>query len=178
MPTKNPKEDVIVVHLPTRSIDGTTAGLHGTLVITFQRKSTEGFRSVDLKRSRAKLLTLSIIGTIKYGVTGPQSSGQCVDEVRKVWGDDPLVAELCDIWDQWHLNDLRSGTRAQMAVIKNLGRCPVKADWFTWASLNLKVNDLLVDRGYSFGREWLFEKIPATVVERIRTLAKEIDPCL
>lgn len=52
------------------------------------------------------------------GVIGPMkngncrgSAGQCQDEIRKgepkaPWTDE-MLQKLCDIWDEWHLNDMR-----------------------------------------------------------------------
>ena len=52
------------------------------------------------------------------GVIGPQSNGdcwgscgQCVDEIRKgvptkEWTSE-MLQKFCDIWDEWHLNDMR-----------------------------------------------------------------------
>lgn len=53
-----------------------------------------------------------------HGVVGPKrngncygSCGQCVDEIRKGNPTDDWTKEmldkLCDIWDKWHLNDMR-----------------------------------------------------------------------
>lgn len=52
------------------------------------------------------------------GVVGPYSSGncagsagQCVDEIReghpKEGWNREMLDKLCDIWDEWHLNDMR-----------------------------------------------------------------------
>ena len=52
------------------------------------------------------------------GVIGPTSNGncrgscgQCVDEIRGgkpegLWTDE-MLAKFCDVWDRWHLNDMR-----------------------------------------------------------------------
>ena len=52
------------------------------------------------------------------GVIGPKSNGnswgscgQCIDEIRKgvptkEWTSD-MLQKFCDIWDEWHLNDMR-----------------------------------------------------------------------
>ena len=53
-----------------------------------------------------------------HGVVGPRGdgncyggAGQCVDEIRAGTPKAPWTAEMlqqfCDIWDRWHLNDLR-----------------------------------------------------------------------
>jgi hypothetical protein len=175
METTKPAYEV-KISLPNHHLDEKVpADCIGTLTIKFTYKPTEGFRSIHLTGRTKPLLTLSITGRIKYGTRGAEHGGQCVDEIRKIWGHIPEVSELCDLWDRWHLNDLRAGTKAQMEIIRKLSKCPVPTDWYTWACLTLKSHDLLEDRGYSFGREWLFEVIPVTVVKRIQDLAKNID---
>jgi hypothetical protein len=170
------KDYEVKVSLPNHFLDKKVPVNHcGVLTLKFTYKSTEGFRSVNLKKRTKPLLTLSIVGDIQYGFRDGECGGQCVDEIRKIWGHIPEVAELCDLWNRWHLNDIRAGTKAQMEFIRKLGKCPVSSDWYTWACSSLKVNNLLIDQGYTFGNAWLFELIPATVVKRIKALAKEID---
>ena len=52
------------------------------------------------------------------GVVGPKrngdckgSAGQCVDEIRAgrpgVDWNEEMLQKFCDIWDRWHLNDMR-----------------------------------------------------------------------
>lgn len=56
---------------------------------------------------------LSITGVIDPKSNGNSwgSCGQCVDEIRKgvptkEWTSD-MLQKFCDIWDEWHLNDMR-----------------------------------------------------------------------
>ena len=65
------------------------------------------------------------------GVVGPThdgnsmgSAGQCVDEIR---GGDPaenwdagMLERFCDIWERWHLNDMRPGCVHQQSLWKDL----------------------------------------------------------
>lgn len=44
---------------------------------------------------------LSVLGDV-YNV----ASGQCLDVVLEYYGDNPLVAEICDLWEKYHLNDM------------------------------------------------------------------------
>lgn len=57
------------------------------------------------------------------GVVGPTrsnckgSAGQCVDEIRKgtpaaSWTDE-MLEKFCNIWEQWHLNDMRAYCKHQ-----------------------------------------------------------------
>lgn len=147
---------------------------YGSLTIKLTYKPTKGFRSVDLKKRRAPLLTLSITGNVKHQ-WGGERGGQCVGAIREIWGHIPKVAELCDIWDRWHLNDLRAGTRIQEDTLRGK-KNRSKHEHYTWACNYLRRKGLLVDRGYKYGAEWLFEPIPAKVVARIKVLAKKIDP--
>lgn len=170
---KSTKDVVLTVNLPWQDKEELrTCNGHLTIKLTYKDKGS--FRSVDLKRSKGKLLTLSIVGDVNFGFRKGECGGQCIDTIREIWGHIPKIAELCDLWERWHLNDLVAGTSKQMKIIRKLGECPVPSDWYTWACLNLKANDLLVDRGYTFGHEWLYEPLPAKVVARIKTLAKEI----
>ena len=62
-----------------------------------------------------------------HGVIGPRrngncygSCGQCVDEIREGtpnpgWSRE-MLDKLCDIWDAWHLNDLRPYCEHQKAL--------------------------------------------------------------
>lgn len=60
-----------------------------------------------------------------------------------------------------------------MAALRGVVGQP-KVDWYDWACKFLASKNLLVDRGYTFGHDWLYETIPAKVVARIKALAKEI----
>lgn len=172
MATKKPQENYEVsVHLNHWESE-TPENIYGSLTIRLTYKPTKGFRSVDLKKRRAPLLTLSIMGNVKHQWGGEQG-GQCVGAIRKIWGHIPEVAELCDIWDRWHLNDMCAGTRKQSEALRGK-RNRTKHDHYTWACNYLKRKGLLVDRGYKYGAEWLFEPIPAKVVARIKTLAKKL----
>ena len=57
-----------------------------------------------------KLSISGVIGPMRNG-NCKGSAGQCVDEIRKGeptdgWTKD-MVKMFCDIWDEWHLNDMR-----------------------------------------------------------------------
>lgn len=169
--TQTTKATEIHVSLPTQWDETIPQNIYGSLTIKFTYKPTKGFRSIDLKKRRTPLLTLSITGTVR-DQRGAEWSGQCTDVVRKVWGAYPEVVELCDLWDRWHLNDLRAGSRKQSDALRGK-KNRTKHDHYTWACNYLKRKGLLTDQGYRYGNAWLFEEIPATVVARIKTLAKK-----
>lgn len=78
------------------------------------RVDAPGYCKIEYKDGK-----LSIIGVI-----GPRSSGncsgscgQCTDEFRKgrpinEWNEE-MLQKFCDIWDEWHLNDMRPYCRHQ-----------------------------------------------------------------
>lgn len=173
MASKNPTE-IYTAYVSIPDHWDPTLLRFGSLTIKLTYKPLGGFRSIDLKKSRAPLLTLSITGSVrdKWGV---ETSGQCVEAIRNVWGHRPEIAELCDLWDRWNLNHMCMGTRRQSEALRGK-KNRSKHDYYTWACNYLKRKGLLVDHGYKYGAEWLFEPIPATVVKRIKALAKEINP--
>lgn len=160
------------------------------LRIKLEYKNVRAFRSaVTLKKRRAKLLVLSIVGDVYYPRVGLGSCGQCIGEIREQWGHHPMVAELCDLWDQWHLNDMRAGTVNQMRILEvedrdapqmltaddETPRANPRTDYLDWAYGVLGSAFLLFDRDYKFGNEWLFEPMPRKVVNRIKALALAIN---
>jgi hypothetical protein len=170
--SKSTQDVVLTVKLPWQDKKGLET-CHGHLTIKFTHKNKGSSRSVDLKKSTGKLLTLSIVGDVNFGLRRGETCGQCIDTVREIWGHIPEVAELCDLWERWHLNDIIAGTSVQMAALRGVVGQP-KVDWYDWACKELASKNLLVDRGYTFGHDWLYETIPAKVVARIKALAKAI----
>lgn len=80
---------------------------------------------VNGKKVRAYAKIKFVDGNLSItGVIGPMrngnckgSCGQCVDEIREGkptegWTEG-MVQEFCDIWDEWHLNDMRPYCRHQ-----------------------------------------------------------------
>lgn len=66
-----------------------------------------GFAKIEFKASK-----LSIVGVIGPKAKGNACcAGQCVDEIRagKPVGEwtPEMVQQFCDIWERWHLNDMR-----------------------------------------------------------------------
>lgn len=76
------------------------------------------------------------------------------------------LRRLLDIWDEHHLNGMQSGTRQQMAILKEneINSDERKGDWYTWACGVLKDRGLLEDRGYKFGSAWLFKQVPKKIL--------------
>jgi len=74
----------------------------------YEGKITRAFAGIEFKDGR-----LSISGVIGPKNNGDclGSCGQCTEEIRKGspsdnWTEE-MLQKLCDIWDEWHLNDMR-----------------------------------------------------------------------
>ena len=81
---------------------------HEVDTITGNKVSGNAFAKIEYDGKR-----LSISGVIAPLANGNclGSAGQCVDEIREGIPTDEWTPEMlkkfCDIWDKWHLNDLR-----------------------------------------------------------------------
>ena len=103
----------------------------------------------------------------------PRHWGQCLDyiheDIEQFMTPDELKAlyrRIYEVWREYHLNDLQSGTKTQTeALTKELHR----VDHYTEACEYLKSINLLEDRGYKYGTGWLCKEIPADIVEEILT---------
>lgn len=54
---------------------------------------------------------LSMVGHVNGG------GGQCQDQIKPA---NAAQKELIEIWDRWHLNDLKAGTARQLAAVKDI----------------------------------------------------------
>jgi len=73
------------------------------------------------------------------------------------------------IWEEYHLNDMKAGTKAQTEAIRKWEAKGNKYD-YTNACNHLKKIGLLNDRGYQYGTGWLCQQIPSEVIKEIETL--------
>lgn len=101
------------------------------------------------------------------GVEGPRPNGDCrggcgqvgiPDSIRLRDGegwDLKMVEQLRAVWDEWHLNDMRAGCVHQRA-----------AKWDPQTSVGKPCPEC----GYRYGWAWLFEEVPADVLEFLRGL--------
>mgnify|MGYP003419988187 CR=1 FL=1 len=131
------------------------------------------------------------------GVVGPRkngdaygSCGQCVDDIRA------LNPELADVWERWHLNDMRAGCEHQRAdkwderpidpskPTNVYGRhCgpngPETWNMLAWVRRNEHPEGLMNEPcpacGYRYGTAWLREDVPADVVQWLHDLPTSDD---
>lgn len=108
-------------------------------------KRARGFAKIQFKDGRLSIS--GVIGPLRSG-NCKGSCGQCVNEFREGEPTDgwtkEMVQKFCDIWDEWHLNDVRPYCQHQ----KELG----------WGALAGKKVTLY---NYKLRREALDKKIAA-----------------
>jgi hypothetical protein len=139
--------------------------------------------SVEIRLTHARL---SISGTVwnKSG-TDAISCGQVVDEIRDRFKDSPNIVRLCQIWDLYHLNDMRAGSPRQMAFLKSIDpdKTPKRVtDYYTLASKALADAGLNPDQEYihegqpyKYGKAWLMEEIPGEVLAELRSIVSALE---
>ena len=79
--------------------------------------------------------------------------GQCNEEIVRAFPGSKKVRRLVEIWQRWHLNDMRAGCAHQRAAGWSSEDCGKPCSWC----------------GYRYGTAWLREEIPADVVAEIMT---------
>lgn len=141
------------------------------------KKACAPGRTVDGQPVSA-FVQLSIVADIFYPgdrARDPRMVGQCYGTIAEHWGDNPLVAELVEIWKRWHLNGLRAGNRAQE---EHLRANPVDAVYpvshYDAACSSLKEAGLQPSDGYRYGTAWLVEPLPLEVIDRIGEICREL----
>lgn len=150
--------------------DGTP--LHPTSDAAFELEFNPGATRDGLIRITAKWdgKNLSITGT-----EGRTSAGQIHGSLSHIetfmpgWSKDK-AARLAALWTRWHLNDMRAGTPAQMAFLNRYiaeNKMPA-LDRYTWMMAALREVGLDKDDGYAYGSSWLFEEVPAEVINEIK----------
>lgn len=131
---------------------------------------TNGSKSVDIEVT-LKEGRLSICGTVYTGTKLLKSernlisAGQCLDECRDI-----IPPQLATVWDQWHLNDMKAGTKAQELLLEPVRDSFNRLKWYEEACEYLKSLNMYEHNGYRYGSAWLKEELPASVVEYISTL--------
>lgn len=110
------------------------------------------------------------------GSIGNWTAGQIQDEIQSNidnFPDQKRVKRILELWTLYHLNDMHAGTPAQEAIIR-----AYSADWekakqqgvnsYDWACALLQRFKMLTVGDYTYGHGWLYEPIPAEVIEEIK----------
>lgn len=118
------------------------------------------------------------------GVEGPTNDGNCKGSCGQIvmhewqglrcapgWTQ-AMVAQFREVWDKWHLNDMKAGTPEQTAYLESLG----KYESYDWACTELEKAGLLTaphpvtGEPYRYGTAWLKTEVPGDVLEWLRGL--------
>lgn len=147
---------------PTRPGGGTCH-----LEITLKESSTKCTHWDTLNEVENPIL-LSICGVSRGG------RGQCVDAIKSKIDnfkkkDKEALTRIIDIWESYHLNDLKAGTKYQTELISNLEYLAGE-DRYEKQCSYLQSKNALEDRGYKYGHGWLYRDIPVEVIEFLESL--------
>jgi hypothetical protein len=99
--------------------------------------------------------------------------GQCVDEIAKHFQSNKKTQRMAQIWERWHLNDMRAGCEHQRAEDWGKERVSETGKLSCWVYPNEHPKGVLMKPclvcGYKFGSAWLTEELPADIVTEIRS---------
>ena len=110
-------------------------------------------------------------------------SHQCYDEIRRLYRFNPLVKEMLEIWEEYHLNDMNAGTPTQEAYLAGYKRATfdMKAEtkYLSYDDrvelLNIaKLNPDKRYNNYRYGSAWLHRDLPDDVIEKIESWSDRI----
>lgn len=104
--------------------------------------------------------------------------GQCIDTLYRDYPELRNNAEFCelkDLWEKYHLNDMKAGTTEQEAAVKDW-KAQGNAYDYEKVCEYLKSIDLYevkvdgMEEPYRYGTAWLKEEVPEQDVKRIENL--------
>jgi len=98
---------------------------------------------------------LSIIGM------GKDFGGQCQDTVLEYF---PEQYELVEIWNRWHLNDMRAGDPVQEGWLRINGH----GKDYNETCDKLEKAGLLTHNGYKYGTAWKSEPVPVDILKKLK----------
>ena len=165
----------------------------------YQNKSQDVTLDIELKHGdREKLGVDGKIyeNPLQFSITGGiwnlihsdiTSGGQIEDDLEEALVKHDFVPvypldyqemrKLLDVWKKWHLNDTKAGTEKQEKIIDE------HMDDQKYAHLDkfydrkieiLKDNNLVVDNGIVFGKNWYYQPLPDDVVKFVREIQEKL----
>jgi len=137
----------------------------------FRRITMPGFETIDGRKAKVfadirfdgrRLSISAVVGPMANGDCRG-SCGQCVGSVRECelaaeWTED-MRTRLVEVWERWHLNDMRAGCEHQRAL--------------GWTNENM--SQPCPTCGYKYGHAWLFEQVPSDVLDFLESLPTSDD---
>lgn len=129
----------------------------------------DGKLTVDLEPVNDKYLSVSICGEIWNNLhTDIIAGGQLVDEIAKLIPS-KRVKRIEELWNRWHLNDMKSGTVTQQNWVRI--HLALTGKRYDYGEICQEMpQNILVDRGYKYGSAWLVDLVPPEVVEELKQL--------
>jgi hypothetical protein len=142
-------------------------------VFGYKRGQCKAYFTYELKDTE-KGLVFSMSGHVKS--TNGRSwlmGGQCVDEIAKHFQSNKKTQRMAQIWERWHLNDMRAGCEHQRAEDWGKERVSETGKLSCWVYPNEHPKGVLMKPcpvcGYKFGSAWLIEELPSDIVTEIRS---------
>lgn len=129
--------------------------------------------SVDLEPVK-RFTELSICCDYK-DTHGCEGGGQCLNTVCELFPEIAELQMLLPLWERWHLNGMKPGTRKQDAVLEQ--HRLKNPDWrydYDTACHVLRDAGLYIDADYNYGHAWLCELIPDHVIAAIRSITERL----
>ncbi len=136
---------------------------------------------------------LSICGNIwNPRETDTACGGQCRDAIREFFIGNKNIQRLCDIWDEYHLNGLKSGTREQTEALRDMPKAAYPGSHYDKACAWLKDKNLLevpypdgrytktdgLGRSepakYKYGSAWLYQPIPQAIIDEVKSICEAL----
>lgn len=143
-------------------------GANASIEMCFDlKKQAKPWRDIDLNPI-TEWQSLAISGAI-WTVDGKSSVGQCQDTIAEMFPESARVQRIIELWNRWHLNDMKGGTRTQQRVLDAKGS-PLP---YPQTHTVLEEAGCLVDRGYRYGSAWLVEPLPAEVIKELKELLEQ-----
>lgn len=149
---------------------------------TGRTNSSRAFCTISYKDGRLSIK--GVIGPLSNGDC-MGSCGQCFEEIGKGQVVDgwtqSMLDKFCDIWDKWHLNDMRPYCEHQ----KSLGwdkisqtKVPIDTEYHLLGFLHPEEHpDGILTKecpvcGYKYGTSWKKEEVPEDVLEWLFNLPR------
>jgi hypothetical protein len=86
----------------------------------------------------------------------------------------PIIRELNECLEHWHLNDMQSGTKQQQAAVKLWQRLTGEKYSYDQALMKLDSIGLDKDRGYKYGSLWLLKPINEDLKKVLKSNISEV----
>ena len=134
------------------------------------RRINEITVEIELRENRDGKPVLSVCGDVWNSKhTDIIRGGQCLDALNEKLKHNRLFAEIYDLWQKYHLNDMNAGTPEQLAFLEEHKDEINEADGFYHKELNLlkKYGMEKDSEGVVYGTKSYYREIPDADLERI-----------